>query len=178
MADTVESSRGDERSLIAQWKAATGQAEARPGDPAAADVARAQADQLRGAANHEAGAANEHELAGDRAQARAVDWEARGLEPDFDGGPSAEDLAWFAQEQEREEQNAGVEWDSSERRAEFAHALHGVADQKTVDARMLADMSQGTHPSQAVRAAPRNAPRARPNQARANRNSARTKGSR
>ena len=55
------------------------------------------------------------------------------------------------------------EWDTAERREEFAASLQGKADQAAVDARVLADLSQGTHPRQAVATAPRNAPAARPN---------------
>jgi hypothetical protein len=93
-------------------------------------------------------------------------------------GPSEEDLAWAArQEQQREESVAHDQWDTAERRGEFAASLQGLADQTAVDARVLADVSQGTHPRQAVAVAPRDAPAARPNSSAA-RKAQLTKGSR
>ncbi|MGT2464175.1 hypothetical protein [Sinomonas atrocyanea] len=69
------------------------------------------------------------------------------------------------------------EWDTAQRRGEFAASLQGLADQTAVDARVLADVSQGTHPRQAVATAPSDAPAARPNNSAA-RKAQLTKGSR
>lgn len=44
-----------------------------------------------------------------------------------------------------------------------APSLQGKADRTAVDARVLADVSQGTHPREAVSAGSSNAPVARPN---------------
>ncbi|WP_104133873.1 hypothetical protein [Cryobacterium sp. Y62] len=56
---------------------------------------------------------------------------------------------------------SGVDYDSSERRQQFAASLEGKADQKTIDARLLADGDQAKHPREAVRSQPGRAPKAR-----------------
>ncbi|MEZ2373405.1 hypothetical protein [Arthrobacter sp. RCC_34] len=173
MADTIDGRRSDERQLIRQWKEATGQAET----PEAV-AASVESQDLNAAAGREEDAAAGHRNVGDAAAARSQQWEDAPPEPDMDGGPSAEDVAWLNQQQDMEDQEAAQQWDTAERREEFASTLRGKADQSAVDARVLADVSQGTHPSAAVAAAPRNAPKARPNNARASRNSNLTKGSR
>uniref|UniRef100_UPI003899E41F hypothetical protein n=1 Tax=Pigmentiphaga litoralis TaxID=516702 RepID=UPI003899E41F len=166
-ADTVAAARSDEAELIRRWKAETGQ-------PAEAQAASVEADKLTGDAVREAGAADGHRADGDRAIGRSQGWEGVA---DLDG-PSEEDLVWAArQEQQREESGAHDEWDTAQRRGEFAASLQGLADQTAVDARVLADVSQGTHPRQAVAAAPRDAPAARPNNSAA-RKAQLTKGSR
>lgn len=119
-----------------------------------------EADRLRGEATLEEDAANGHHLEGDRAMDRAQQWGEMPT-PDRDG-PSAEDMAWAADRQkDYEETEAHHDWDTADRRDEFAASLHGKADRTAVDARVLADISQGTHPREAVKAAPRNAPKAR-----------------
>ena len=49
---------------------------------------------------------------------------------------------------------AGLEYDSSERCRQFAASLEGKADQKTIDARILADGENAKHPREAVRTKP------------------------
>lgn len=163
-ADSVESTKADERELIQRWKTETGQLT----DPNSAD-------KLAGDATRETKAATGQRLEGDRAIGRAQEWDQMQT-PDRDG-PSAEDLARPAEQQQREEALAHHEWDTAERREEFAASLQGLADQAAVDARMLADVSQGTHPRQAVAAALSTAPKARPNN-NAARKAQLTKGSR
>jgi hypothetical protein len=86
-------------------------------------------------------------------------------------------MDWVAeQEKDREETVAHHEWDTAGRREEFAAALQGKADKAAVDARVLADVSQGTHPRDAVKASTRNAPKAR--ETKPARGNAFTKGSR
>lgn len=121
-------------------------------------TAAAHADKLEEDAAREADAAAGHRLDGDRVEDRSQD----SPRPAHDG-PSADDPARIAaQEPDGEEMAAHHEWDTAERREEFAASLQGKADQAAVDARVLADISQGTHPRQAVAAVPRNAPAARP----------------
>ncbi|WP_105035031.1 hypothetical protein [Cryobacterium aureum] len=43
-----------------------------------------------------------------------------------------------------------LEYDSSERRARFAASLEGKGDQKTINARILADGENAKHPRKAV----------------------------
>lgn len=167
-ADTVAAARSDEAELVRRWKAETGQ-------PAQAQAASVEADRLTADAVREAGAAAGHRADSDRAMGLSQDW--AGAATDLDG-PSEEDLAWAArQEEQREESVAHDQWDTAQRRGEFAASLQGLADQTAVDARVLADVSQGTHPRQAVAAAPRDAPTARPNNSAA-RKAQLTKGSR
>lgn len=124
-----------------------------------AQTAAAEAKKLAGDADREADNAASHRLDGDKADARFQ--AGAGAEQD---GPSSDDPAETAAlEQDREESVAHHEWDTAERREEFVKSLQGKADQAAVDARVLADISQGTHPRQAISAAPRNAPVARPN---------------
>ena len=49
---------------------------------------------------------------------------------------------------------AGLDYDSSKRRRQFAASLEGKADQKTIDARILADGENAKHPREAVRMQP------------------------
>jgi colicin import membrane protein len=41
-------------------------------------------------------------------------------------------------------------WDSAERRQQLAESLEGKCDREAVNARLLADKHQGTHPSAAI----------------------------
>ena len=50
-------------------------------------------------------------------------------------------------------------YDSAERRHALAASLEGTADAETIEARLLADRDQGTHPRSAVRTKPKKAPR-------------------
>jgi hypothetical protein len=130
------------------------------GEGDAAQFVSVEAGRLRGEATREEDAANGHHLEGNRAMDRAQAWEEMAA-PDRDG-PSADDMDRVAeQEKDHEETVAHHEWDTADRREEFAASLHGKADKTAVDARVLADVSQGTHPREAVKAAPRNAPKAR-----------------
>ena len=56
---------------------------------------------------------------------------------------------------------AGLDYDSSERRRQFAASLEGKADQKTIDARILADGENAKHPREAVCTQPGRAPKPR-----------------
>jgi hypothetical protein len=47
-------------------------------------------------------------------------------------------------------EEAGIKYDSAERRQELAGSLEGVADREAVQARLSADQDQGTPPSAAV----------------------------
>lgn len=130
----------------------------REGDPA--QSVSVEADRLRGDVAREEDAANGHHLEGDRAMDHAQESENMPA-PDRDS-PSGEEMAWAAEQQkDREETAAHHEWDTANRREEFAASLQGKADRTAVDARLLADVSQGTHPREAVKTAPRNAPKAR-----------------
>ncbi|MFK4637124.1 hypothetical protein [Paenarthrobacter histidinolovorans] len=159
--DTAAADRKMDDDLVSRWKADT-QAAAAP-KVAALD---GQATQLQGAAAREDRTAEGHRTEGDKATARAQDHRDEMPPPAMDG-PSAADLAWLnSQDSERDDAEAHHEWDTAERRAEFADSLRGKADHAAVDARVLADVSQGTHPSAAVRSGPRNAPKARKTQPR------------
>ena len=57
--------------------------------------------------------------------------------------------------------DARLDYDSSERRRQFAASLEGKADQKTIDARILADGENAKHPREAVRSQPGRAPKLR-----------------
>ena len=78
--------------------------------------------------------------------------------------PCDDDPPWTAQqEKDHEEARAGFECDTAERREQFAATIQGKADRTAVDARVLAEVSQGTYLREAVRAGSSNAPAARPN---------------
>ena len=47
-------------------------------------------------------------------------------------------------------EQSSLEYDSAERRRGFAKSLDGKADEKAINARVLADVDQGTHPREAV----------------------------
>lgn len=56
---------------------------------------------------------------------------------------------------------AGIKYDSAERRQELAASLDDIADKEAVQARLSADQDQGTPPSAAAANAPRRTPKAR-----------------
>lgn len=56
---------------------------------------------------------------------------------------------------------AGIKYDTAERRQELATSLEGVADREAVQARLSADQDQGTPPSAAVAQGPGRHPKAR-----------------
>ncbi|WP_426300240.1 hypothetical protein [Arthrobacter sp. R-11] len=98
---------------------------------------------------------------GDHAAVRAEDHRNDQPAPDLDG-PTAEDQIWLAQQDaDREDLVASESWDSADRREAFAQTLRGKGDAASREARMLAVVSQATHPSAAVKSAPKNAPKAR-----------------
>jgi hypothetical protein len=69
-----------------------------------------------------------------------------------------------AEENQRPEalhEEAGIKYDSAERRQELAASLEGVADREAVQARLSADQDQATAPSAAVANAPGRGPKAR-----------------
>ncbi|MDJ0322094.1 hypothetical protein [Pseudarthrobacter sp. PS3-L1] len=131
-------------------------------DAAKAAALRGDADKLRGAAYFKEAAAAGNNLDGDAAAYRSD--ELHKITPlDMETGPGADDAAWYAQEAKRNDAAAAQNWDTADRREEFAHSLHGKADQAAVEARVLADLSQGTHPTTAVKGAAPTATKARKN---------------
>lgn len=58
-------------------------------------------------------------------------------------------------------EEAGIKYDSAERRQGLAASLDGLADKEAVQARLSADQDQGTPPSAAVADAPGRTPKAR-----------------
>lgn len=58
-------------------------------------------------------------------------------------------------------EEAGIKYDSAERRHELAASLEGIADKEAVQARLSADQDQGAPPSAAVANAPGRTPKAR-----------------
>jgi hypothetical protein len=141
------------------------------GDPEAVRAALAQAEAARGDAAQE------------RSRAAGESVEAQMLVAHADRADQAAETARAAAEYEpdpavREESAVQAEraqahasttreaskcgYDSAERRQAFAADLErqGV-DQDTIAARMTADVSQGTHPSEAVKSAGKKAPKAR-----------------
>jgi hypothetical protein len=79
----------------------------------------------------------------DRHEREAQEWaEHDWSSGDFDGADIAE-----------------LDYDSSERRRQFAASLEGKAGQKTIDARILADGENAKHPREAVRTQPGRAPK-------------------
>ena len=107
-------------------------------DPAAVAAA------LRDAENDRAEArADRHER---EAQERA-EWDWNSDERRVDGGKLA---AETTSESRVASDDAGLDYDSSERRRQFAASLEGKADQRTIDARILADGENAKHPREAV----------------------------
>ena len=82
---------------------------------------------------------------------------------EMEPGPAADDAAWYAKEAAKADALAAENWDTADRRQDFARTLHGKADEATVDARILADVSQGTHPTAAVKGPAPSATKARKN---------------
>ncbi|KRE61781.1 hypothetical protein ASG92_20565 [Arthrobacter sp. Soil736] len=121
-----------------------------------------RADDLRSAAYFKEAAATGSRLDGDTAAARAED--LRDIIPlEMESGPTTDDAAWYAQEAAKADALAVENWDTADRRQDFARTLHGKADEATVDARILADVSQGTHPTAAVKGPAPSATKARKN---------------
>ncbi len=107
----------------------------------------------------------------DRREREAQEQAERGWVGNFDGADIAnlqefesrdDDRTAEATDQSRAEGNdAGLDYDSSERRRQFAASLEGKADQKTIDARILADGENAKHPREAVRTQPGSAAKPR-----------------
>lgn|GEM_PF-3725795 len=154
-ADTVADERRDETKLIERWQAAIGTVAptAKPDFSRSAD--------LRSAAYFKEAAARSANRNGDAASARKDDLLDGARDPSTD----PDTAAGLEREARKEELTAEHNWDTAERRAEFAQSLHGKADAAAVDARVLADISQGTHPTAAVKGGRPNAPTARKNTA-------------
>ena len=150
-------------------------------DPAAVREALDQAEQARADAGRQAGAGQEDTLEGAQllAEADIVDGLAEaqqtaqepnertpGTEPG-DAGPAAAEQSAGAgvdatpQEATSVQEEAGVAYDSADRRAEMADQLDGVADQATVEARVLADTSQARPATDATRTDAGRSPKAR-----------------
>lgn len=148
--------RGDDERLIDHWRTTTGT----PSTGAKPDFSRA--DELRSAAFFKEAAAASSRLDGDAAAARAED--LRDMVPlEMETGPAAADAAWYAKEAAKADAQAAENWDTADRRKDFARTLHGKADEATVDARILADVSQATHPTAAVKGPTPSATKARKN---------------
>lgn len=130
--------------------------------PTAATPDLSRSDDLRSAAYFKEAAATGSRLDGDAAAARAED--LRDMIPlEMESGPAPDDAAWYAQEAAKADALAVENWDTADRRQDFARTLHGKADEATVDARVLADVSQGTHPTAAVKGPAPSATKARKN---------------
>lgn len=129
-----------------------------------AEARRAEAEQERARAAAENAEAQLLVAEADRADLAAETARAAAEhEPD----PAVRDQATLAAEREQTRATATLEggkdgYDSAERRAAFAADLErrGI-DHDTVAARMTADISQGTHPSEAVKNTGKKAPKAR-----------------
>lgn len=149
-------------------------------DPAVVRDALDQAEQARADAGRQAGAGQEDTLEGAQllAEADAVDRLAEvqqtAQEPDertpTEPGevdhsrasqPTGTGVDATPEEATAVQEEAGVAYDSADRRAEMADQLDGVADQATVEARVLADTSQARPATDATRTATGRSPKAR-----------------
>ncbi|MDQ0867461.1 hypothetical protein [Arthrobacter globiformis] len=82
-------------------------------------------------------------------------------EADSEDRDREQDVTEENQRPETLREEAGIKYDSAERRQELAASLEGVADPEAVQARLSADQDQGTPPSAAVAKAPGRSPKAR-----------------
>jgi colicin import membrane protein len=82
-------------------------------------------------------------------------------EADKEDRDREEDAAEESQHPQTLREEAGLKYDSAERRQELAASLEGVADHEAVQARLSADQDQGTPPSAAVAKARGRNPKAR-----------------
>jgi colicin import membrane protein len=103
----------------------------------------------------------------DRHEREVQQWAERDWnDSDFDGADIADQSEFLARDADWkqaaeiggqahiESDDAGLEYDNPERRRQFAASLEGKADQKTIDARILADGENAKHPREAVRMQP------------------------
>ena len=99
----------------------------------------------------------------ERRAGRAEDTQAAALlaEADREDQDRERDVTEENQRPETLREEAGIKYDSAERRQELAASLDGVADREAVQARLSADQDQGTPPSAAVVQGPGRSPKAR-----------------
>ena len=143
-------------------------------DPAAVAAALRDAERDRAEARAERERSGEELTASqilfanaDRHERESQEWAERDWNNgDFDGADIADFHEFERRDDDRtqaaeataqsrvEGDDAGLDYDSSERRRQFAASLEGKADQKTIDARILADGENAKHPREAVRTQP------------------------
>lgn len=82
-------------------------------------------------------------------------------EADREDRDREQDITEENQRPEALRDEAGIKYDSAERREDLAASLDGIADREAVQARLSADQDQGTPPSAAVAKAPGRNPKAR-----------------
>ncbi|MEV8150525.1 hypothetical protein AB0O52_20575 [Arthrobacter sp. NPDC080073] len=82
-------------------------------------------------------------------------------EADREDQDREQDVTEENQRPEALREEAGIKYDSAERRHELASSLEGVADREAVQARLSADQDQGTPPGAAVAKSPGRSPKAR-----------------
>ncbi|MDO5866914.1 MULTISPECIES: hypothetical protein [Paenarthrobacter] len=99
----------------------------------------------------------------ERGTARDENTQAAGLlaEAEREDRDRQQDVTEENQRPEALRDEAGLRYDSAERRHELASSLEGIADKEAVQARLSADQDQGTPPSSAVANAPGRTPKAR-----------------
>jgi colicin import membrane protein len=114
-------------------------------DEASVAAALAKAERDRAQAEQERGAGREEQV--QTAQLLA--------EADREDRDRERDVTEENQQPEALREEAGIKYDSAERRQELAASLEGVADREAVQARLSADQDQGTPPSAAVAKGPR-----------------------
>ena len=141
-------------------------ADAPGGDPAAVAAALREAEQARADARVERERAGEELAASqilfanaDRRE-REAQQSAEYLEPNGDEERQNERMG---ESTSFEGTNGDLAYDSAERRQRLAASFEGKADQKTIDARILADDENAKHPREAVMTAPGKAAKPRRN---------------
>ncbi|BCW62831.1 hypothetical protein [Arthrobacter sp. StoSoilB22] len=99
----------------------------------------------------------------ERSTAREENTQATGLlaEAEREDRHRQQDVTEENQRPEALRDEAGITYDSAERRQELAASFDGIADKEAVQARLAADQDQGTPPSAAVANAPGRTPKAR-----------------
>lgn len=123
-------------------------------DEASVATAVAKAERDREQAENERGTAHD-----ENTQATGLLAEAEREDRD-----RQQDVTYENQRPEALRDEAGIKYDSAERRHELAASLDGIADKEAVQARLSADQDQGTPPSTAVANAPGRTPKARKTQ--------------
>jgi hypothetical protein len=178
-AETVESGRSDETELVNRWKELTGQAD---------QERRVSREEMTQAAYLLAEAAREDKYRQDQNLPTREDldharewlretnpieshnWESRHQFADYLADEHDLEKQLFkdwtaAQDSDKRpavaREEAGIKYDSAERRQGLAASLDSVADKEAVQARLSADQDQGTRPSAAVGKASGKAPKAR-----------------